>query len=161
MSQSFRPISPLSEKDKQRFFAKVKHDDSGCHLWTASTFYHGYGKFRLKDKIMLPHRVAFAIYYEQDPGESLVMHSCDNPICVNPEHLSLGSNQDNMDDMVRKKRHPHGESFHSAKLKEEDVIQIRAATLVHGSLAALARIFSVDPTTIKAVISRESWKHIA
>lgn len=86
------------------FFSKV--DTSGeCHIWTGAISDTGYGAFKLDGKLMGAHRAAWIIAHGPIPGKAEVCHSCDVRSCVNPAHLWLGAHEENMDDMVSKKRH--------------------------------------------------------
>ena len=82
---------------------------SGCWIWTSAKSGNGYGAITLRRKSMAAHRVSFIIHKGEIPDGLIVMHSCDVPLCVNPDHLSLGTHRDNAADMVAKGRHAHGE----------------------------------------------------
>ncbi len=94
-----------------------------------------------------------------DPGNKCVCHTCDNPKCVNPNHLFLGTYLDNFEDMKNKKRSACGIKNFKAKLTEKEVLQIRR---LHRKLniKELIDIYEVDESTIRRVIKRETWKHI-
>lgn len=174
MAQSFAQIPPLSEKDKARFFSKVEIDESGCHLWKASKFYHGYGKFKIGNSTRLAHRVAFSIEHGIDFTDKLVMHSCDTPLCVNPYHLSLGTDQDNAQDRENKGRgdQSQGENYSSrdpqwrneegkfgaSKLTESDVQLIRSDTR---SRREIASDFNIDHSHVRKIKNRQVWRHVA
>lgn len=92
---------------KDRFWAKVVAADDGCWIWIASTK-NGYGCLKedgKHGKSLYSHRLSYAWSKGKIPDGMQVMHSCDNRLCVNPAHLSLGTNKDNSDDMMRKGRH--------------------------------------------------------
>lgn len=86
------------------FWSKVNKIKGGCWEWTASTFPDGYGQHKWKYKNRRAHKLSYELTYGKVPKGLEVMHSCDNRICVKPKHLSLGTHQDNMDDMVAKGR---------------------------------------------------------
>lgn len=93
-----------------RFLAKVKKTDS-CWLWTASSNGHGYGQFAVSRRLGKPlaaHRVSFVIHVGPIPKGMFVLHRCDIPACVNPQHLFLGNQKDNMQDRIAKGRQPKG-----------------------------------------------------
>lgn len=88
-----------------RFWSKVTKTD-GCWVWAASRGRQGYGHFDLDGKIEKAHRVAYQLVLGPIPDGAFILHSCDNPPCVNPAHLRVGTHVDNMRDMVERQRHP-------------------------------------------------------
>ena len=96
-----RRIHKLSEKQIRNFFTKVNKTDT-CWLWTGMTTSTGRGKLKLYGIEHTAPRVIYALHYSLDPGNFYVLHTCDDPLCVNPEHLRLGTAQDNTNDMVAK-----------------------------------------------------------
>lgn len=153
----------MDEKTIARFWAKV--DKSGdCWIWTAYKTPKGYGQFRIggraKGRAHLSHRVAWAIANGGWPT-LCVCHSCDNPACVNPAHLFLGTHAENMVDRDRKGRVQHGASHYLAKLTEGDIPTIRAALSAGSSKAAIAKDFGVSRATIRKVGQGKGWKHVS
>lgn len=126
----------------------------------------GYYRFKYKGKLETAHRVAYCfargIPLTHIQG-SVVRHKCDNPRCINPRHLLLGTHQDNMNDKVARNRQVKGESSSSAKLSVEDVITIRKLC-VKGcrefGTRALARRYGVANTVICDLLNGNSWKHV-
>ena len=117
----YKPIPELSEEDKQRFFSKVHTLAANeCWPWLAYTDEDGYGELRCGKKSYKAHRIAYYLGYNVDPGESLVLHTCDNPPCCNPLHLVLGTPQDNSTDMMNKGRAASGER-HGSRTHPERV----------------------------------------
>lgn len=98
-----------------RFKAKKNHEsfmgkaawENGCLVWSGNLNGHGYGFCKIDRKVWLAHRYSYQINKGEIPDGLCVMHSCDNPACINPDHLSLGTHQDNMLDMMRKGRAKH------------------------------------------------------
>lgn len=157
----------------QRFWSRV--DKNGpihpvlktrCWIWTGqSNAPGGYGRFCSDtQKFHLTHRYSYLIHLS-DPGRLCVCHHCDNPICVNPEHLFLGTNADNALDRDLKGRQVirRGEEFTHSKLTDDAVQEIRKRYIpfhpVHG-VRPMSREFGVSHTVIKWVIRRKIWKHV-
>jgi len=143
----------------ERFDAKWKLDEpTGCWLWIGA-------KVRRTDNYYQPiigtwrsrtenaHRIAWMLYHGDIPDGLHVLHHCDNPICVNPNHLFLGTHQDNMDDMVLKKRN-------HKKLTAEEVTAIRRRYDARERPKDLAAEYGVTPTLIVYIGKRKTWRHI-
>lgn len=134
----------------------------GCIEWRGYRNAGGYGRLAHRRRVVLAHRAAFALWREPIPAGMDVCHRCDNPACINPDHLFLGTDLDNMRDREAKKRgrQPRGAANGQAKLNESDVRSIRQIGRTQRE-ADLARRFGVAPTTIGKVRRGESWGHIA
>ena len=152
MNQNTRSVA-------DRFWAKVdrgRADD--CWEWTASLDGKGYGQFFPKtDASVRAHRWSFADTYGPIPDTLCVCHKCDNPKCVNPNHLFLGTHADNMRDMRRKGRHPGpgfaGESHPNVKLTDSQVREIRAGySGAWGEQTRLAQEYGVHKTLISTIV---------
>jgi hypothetical protein len=167
MPYAARPVA-------ERFWEKVSKDgpvpahrpDLGpCWLWTGGINRQrgGYGMFALrKGVIRRSHRIAWELASGADPGGLWVLHHCDNPPCVRPEHLFLGTPRDNSGDMEAKGRgnHPHGSARPQAKITEADVLAIREARQQGATGAELARQYGVHRTAIYHICQRDYWKHV-
>jgi hypothetical protein len=94
----------ISDKDKIRFEKYFAKNSNNCWIWTGAKNYNGYGRFKYKKKMYGAHRFAYILYKEDIPEELCVCHTCDNPSCVNPDHLWLGTRKENNKDMIRKGR---------------------------------------------------------
>lgn len=151
-----------------RFWKHV--DKSGeCWIWTAS-FQGWYGQIKSDgNSVIGAHRASWIIHNGPIPDGLWVLHRCDNPACVNPDHLFLGTHDDNMRDMAEKgrqglvnhpERAPRGERNRHAKLSESDVLTIRTAHASGVGTTALSRQYGVYETTIADIVSRRTWKHI-
>lgn len=141
----------------------IPEPNSGCWLWVKGVNEHGYGRITLPSgEQKKAHRVSWILHRGYDPGPFLVCHKCDNPACVNPEHLFIGTQADNLSDCAVKGRisrvhQPRGEKQGSSKLTAEIVIALRASDL---SVRKASRAFGVSPSTVHDVRSRKNWRHI-
>lgn len=140
-----KPYMPESE----RFMEKVNKVENGCWLWTAYCMKNGYGLFRTPAKNELAHRVAYRLF-NGILDKRDVMHSCDTPACVNPEHLSLGTRKENMQDAKRKLRMQRGESHGRAKLTDE---QMKFAKIAEGTQQEIADLLGVSQGYISYIRS--------
>lgn len=146
---------------KQRFLSKVK-TGNGCHAWVGTKFSTGYGAFWFKGQNRGAHRIAWEMTNGEIPKGLFVCHKCDNPACVNVEHMFLGTIQDNNEDKRIKERQARGESQAASKLTEEDVREIRAIYSQGGiSQTELGRRYGVGHTLISYVVNKIYWKHVA
>lgn len=160
--QLLRKCGDLPSKSLQdRFEEKVEiREGNSCHWWVAVHTKKGYGLFGVDGIMRQSHRVAYELYKEPIPKGLHVMHKCDNPSCVNPDHLEVGTHQDNMADMVNKGRTCKGEGKANSKLKEGDVIKIRAKASSGNKLVDIAKVYGMSPSTISRVVSGKRWGHI-
>lgn len=133
----------------------------GCWTWTGHKDPNGYGRLNVKNKPMLAHRLSYEVHVGPIPAGKVLCHRCDNPSCVNPAHLMVGEQADNVADMARKgrarKKGLKGSAHHQALLTEELVRTIRASDL---SARELSESLGVSKTAIYEVRSRRTWKHI-
>ena len=154
---------------EERFLLYVEKCEGGCWEWRGCSFRSGYGSIKNSGKMMGSHRLSYELHHpitkSIDDIELCVLHSCDNPKCVNPSHLSLGTHQDNMTDKANKGRatgvsHP-GEKNPSSKLNEQQIIEIRNRYANGGiTLKQLAIEYGVSIPTISLIIARKTWAHL-
>ena len=143
---------------KERFEEKVcPEPNTGCHLWTASSASHGYGQFKLNGKHVLSHRVAYELYVGPIPEGMYVCHTCDVRVCVNPEHLFLGTHADNMKDRNGKGRQARGEDHGCARLTEELALEIYHAA---GTQIEITKKYGVSRSLVSKIKNKKKWSHI-
>jgi len=143
--------------DQERFERRVAIRDSGCWEWTGGTYAAGYGCFWAQGTRHLAHRYAYERQNGVAPKSMQVCHHCDNRLCVNPDHLFLGTNDDNMRDMIAKGRNQHGDGHAHAKLNSERVWFIRNSKMTSKELAGM---FGVTLGTVSAVRRGITWRHV-
>lgn len=149
-----------------RFWRKVAVSGEQCWLWQGRINAHGYGVIdksggtKNGGKPLLAHRVSWELTNGEITDKLFVCHSCDVRACVNPSHLFLGSNQDNVDDMVGKCRQKRGENDANAILTARKVSQIRQDFAMGKPQTEIAAIFSVSKITVFDIVHRKTWKHI-
>jgi hypothetical protein len=134
--------------------ANSRHEPSGCIAWTGKTARGGYGRFTVGGRPRSAHREAYRLAVGPIPDGLLVCHRCDNPSCVNPDHLFLGTVADNASDMVSKGRQAIGGKINTAKLSPEQVHEIRNSSL---SNRQASKVYGVSPSQIGNIKRNESW----
>lgn len=167
----YKPKSVIPVLD--RFWPKVNKNGSvpehcpelgACWEWTATKLPGGYGNFSsaiTSHKEVRAHRFSYELAYGPIPKGLNVLHRCDNPACVNPDHLFLGTHKDNADDMVSKGRNAKGEMLPQHKLTESDVLYIRRRYAQGGiSQRKLAKEMNVSFSAVHLIIERINWKHL-
>lgn len=146
----------------KRFWAKVqKTTDGSCWLWTAFRRTSGYGKFHTKDipDMQTAHRFSYLLAYGEFDRSLLVLHKCDNPPCVNPDHLFLGTPDDNMQDAVKKDRFPRGVKRKGAILNWDDVFFLRHLYWAERKTRReLGKFFGVSSVTAENIAKHKKWR---
>jgi len=147
---------------KYFFESKIKKGEH-CWLWLGGTT-KGYGRFTIRKRgSFAAHRFAYELFRGKIPLGYQVLHHCDNPPCVRPDHLFLGTNLDNTRDKMMKNRHrcPKGSAHGCAKLTEAKVRQIRRLyEHQEGTMQSLADRFKISIGNIHGIIRRYRWKHV-
>jgi hypothetical protein len=146
----------------QERFAKQVIKREGCWGWRASRDHDGYPIFRGEFdgvRYTKAHRFSYALHTGEHPGPRHVMHSCDNPRCTNPDHLSLGTNADNMADKIAKGRARvcRGEEAGHAKITRAQAEAIKADARAYVVIAAE---HGIAPSTVGSIKNGESWRHV-
>ena len=149
-----RPRESLAHK----ICKSLRTNPNGCWVWTGAHTANGYGVLRDNGYDRRTHR----LMYELVTGETLepstfILHSCDNRLCCNPDHLRKGTHIENMADMVARNRASSGENRPYAKLTWEKVRAIRAGSR---SSYSLAKVYGVSPQAIQGVRSGRAWREV-
>lgn len=168
-------IPILTDADKERFWENVRKQMDGCWEWVGSKRGNGYGRFYVNGQSYGAHRVSFTITNGPIPSGMFALHHCDVRNCVNPHHLFLGTQTDNVKDMVQKHRQPKGETHgsrtspgrlprgerhHKAKVTERDVRDIRKEYGKGVSQRRLGREYGLAHCSIGSIVRGEFWKHV-
>lgn len=136
---------------------------TGCFLWIGAIHSNwGYGSFRYNGKTIKAHRASYQIYKGEITNNLQVLHKCDNPACVNPNHLFLGTNVDNRNDMNKKNRAnpPSGSNHWNAKITKDQVIKMRELFYAGEEITKLSIIYSLNKKHIQDICKRRSWRHV-
>lgn len=132
---------------------------TGCHLWTAACNPKGYGHIKWEGVVWLVHRLTWVNANGPIPEGMLVCHHCDNPACVNPSHLFLGTNDDNMADKQTKGRQAFNRGMLNGRAKLTDA-QVRVIRADPRTRSAIAREYGVTPTLISQICRGIRWPHV-
>ena len=124
-----------------------------CWIWTGCKSHNGYGMITVNGSSKRIHRASWEIHNGPIPEGMLICHHCDNPPCVRPDHLFLGTTQNNVDDKFNKGRN-------NSKLTDEQVIFIKSYPIYRGSQRDLIKRFNVSQQLISGIVNNKRWKHI-
>ncbi len=153
-----------------RFWNFVRKTNT-CWEWTGCQDRKGYGQINNGTRAILAHRLSWILHFGSDPGVLFVCHHCDNPKCVRPDHLFLGTAADNSQDAARKgritngrfthpERIPRGEKHHATKLTADAVRAIRQALAAGTNRKSIAATFGISMGTLLDIQCGRTWKHI-
>lgn len=155
--KSNRKVEPL----EARFWKNVSRQGD-CWEWQGMTNKKGYGTITVEARSQLAHRVSLKLNGVELPDDKDVLHSCDNPPCVRPSHLSVGTQADNTADMVTKGRQKGavGSRNAKAKLTDTQVLEIRHRWYEGAKQTALAKEYGVSQPMIGYIVRKERWTHL-
>ena len=144
----------------QDLLSRSKRMPSNCIEWQMSTNQYGYGRIQVGGKVQQVTRVVLKLVTNNDGNNLLALHSCDNPPCINPDHLRWGTQLDNMQDAVNRNRKPDsaGELNGRAILTEKDVFYLRS--LPKPNVSEIAKHYGVSYNAIYRLLKGFSWKHL-
>ena len=145
---------------RQRFEANVEKSE-GCWRWTGYRDHNGYGRLNIAGYPELAHRISWDLFKRKRIGKDHALHRCDNPQCVNPDHLFRGDQVSNNADKMKKKRHKfgvlRGADHGSSKLTEAQILEIRKS---QDTPTAIAENFGISRRHVRDILAGRSWKHI-
>jgi len=151
---------------EQRFWHYTeKGRNDSCWIWTGTkhSAQPGYGVIVIgptgtNRPSTMAHRFSWTLHFGEIPNGMLICHKCDNPLCVNPKHLFLGTFKDNMNDRNSKNRQAHDSRHGRAKVTAEQVVAIRSTPIKRGSISELSRVYGIARSAIRAILSFKTWK---
>lgn len=137
------PHRPLKDRFHEKY---VINSHSGCWTWIGAKIPQGYGYIRHEGKNIPAHRASYILAHDEIPGGMIVCHKCDNPSCVNPDHLFIGTHKENMKDMEVKGR--------SRKLSRQQIDEMLSALASGNTQNELAAKYKISRSTIQLIVSR-------
>jgi hypothetical protein len=148
---------------EERFWDKVnKNTGTDCWHFTGSIAYNGYGQFKFNGKIIKAHRFSYELNKGPIPDGMCILHACDNRLCVNPDHLSIGTQRDNVYDMINKNRKAiqKGSLNGMSKLTEDQVKLIKRRIASGEKQVNLAKEYGVNKSQITEIKIGRTWAHV-
>lgn len=148
------------EEMKQKLLSSIK-DVNGCWEWQGARHRQGYGNFPYKRSVHLAHRISWKLFKGEIPINMKVCHKCDNPPCVNPDHLFLGYQKDNVNDMFKKQRKDHkGEKHPRVKLTKQQILEIRDLLNRGITQEIICSKYGITNSHVGSIKHRRTWKDI-
>ncbi len=145
----------------ERFWSliDIPDDPMRCWEWQSNLYATGYGLYNFQGKTQRAHRIMWYLIHNKWP-EQFLLHSCDNKICVNPNHLREGTQKENITDAMQRNRLAKGEQHGQAKLTEKDVLEIRSEYQKGVRQKQLAKQYQINQSQVSAIVRRKRWSHI-
>lgn len=131
-----------------------------CWIWNGKFNQDGYGRINIDGKEVRAHRASYEIFHGSFDKAKSILHSCHNIACINPDHLRVGTNIDNMKDMVDAGRSCRGSNHSRAKLKESDIPKIKELGKVGFTQSRIATLFNVSQVNVGLILRNKNWKHV-
>lgn len=144
---------------KCRMLLSIYKTDT-CWLWIGRKNKEGYGRAVLNKVETMSHRIVYELFKEPIEKGKILLHSCHNPGCVNPDHLRQGTDKENSLDMIAARRSSHGEKHHSSKLTDEQIREIKMLHLDGLTQTAIAKIYNVSQPCVGCVLRKKTWKDV-
>lgn len=155
-----QPFPKTLQEAVMRWVNPESTNASICWLWEGATNANGYGKLMFRQTSWLAHRASYTVFIEPIPDGLEILHKCDNRPCVNPAHLFLGTQPENIKDAVNKDRHARGIRHASSRLMDADIIRIRDLYEKGITAKELSMLYHVKQPHIYNIVNRKKWKHI-
>ncbi len=152
----------LTERQMNRFkHGYIVNEKTGCWEWASARYPNGFGLLNAGPKILLAHSVSCILKHGKIPKGKVVCHKCDNKPCVNPEHLFIGTQAENLEDMKNKGRGSDGEKNGMAVLSPRSVRLIRLIRKFGDfTYEEIAALFGVSYTCVQLIVSKKGWKNV-
>jgi hypothetical protein len=145
--------------DESTILTRIQPHENGCWIWVKKLDKSGYGKISIKGKTLSSHRVSWEIFNKKKvPSGMCVLHKCDNPNCVNPKHLFIGTVHQNVEDMMVKGRQAKGDDIHGSKLTPKQIIRIKR--MIRKNYALIAEKYGVTTETVSNIAKQKTWGHV-
>lgn len=145
---------------QDRFWRKIFKTDN-CWFWIGGSNEHRYGVFWFRNRLHKAHRVSWIIHNGEIPDGMDILHKCDNPPCVRPDHLFVGDAKINGLDAASKHRTPQGERHWNSKLTAEQVLEIRANYVKWAkNQSAVAAKYGISVITLRNIVYNRHWRHL-
>lgn len=153
-----RRLPRLSDGALEYLHARSATDSRGCRVWGRARNPAGYGVINTGPRTALAHRISYEAHKGPIPPGKVVRHTCDNPSCVNPEHLIVGDPADNSADAKSRDRIAHGTLHWRSVLDERDVQEIRKRVTLGEVQAEVARLFGVSSSVVSEISTGKAWE---